>query len=161
MSNEVMGNLLREFGNSIDLPDLELDGDNRCNLLFDETIPVSFELSEDEAAIYIYSSIGAVPADKRGAIGTVLLNANYGFRDTAGATLGLDQGNGEVMLLRGEKLEGMQLADLDKILTDFVNLAEQWRNKLDELISGAAPDAPASQTGDDLAPSPRAQQFRA
>ena len=46
--------ILKHFGAGINLPDLSLDEDSRCNLFFDE-VPVSIEVSPNEAIrLYVF-----------------------------------------------------------------------------------------------------------
>ena len=87
---DILNNLLGEFGSSIGMPELELDEENRCNLMFDE-VAVSFELSPDEASVYLYSYLGDVVSNDSKAAFAVLLDANCLFRGTMGATMGVDE----------------------------------------------------------------------
>ena len=104
MSSAAMNNLLREFGTSIGIPDLELDEDFRCNLMFDE-VPVSFELGKGDESVYIYSLLGRVPDEGLEGFYAELLHANYVLADNAGSTLSVDSQSGNVVLLREERLE--------------------------------------------------------
>ena len=89
MSSTVMNNLLREFGASIGIPDLQIDEEYRCNMMFDD-VPVSFELGDGDESIYIYSLLGHVPDDGLEQFYAELLHANYVFADSGGSTPGQD-----------------------------------------------------------------------
>ena len=139
MSSSVLNNLLREFGSAIGIPDLKLDEEYRCNMMFDE-VPVSFELGHGDESVYIYSLLGQVPDDGLERFYAELLHANYLFAESGGSTLGVDSKSGNVVLLREERLESMRLSTLESIAEQFVTVAEAW---MDRLRNGAnESDAP-------------------
>ena len=129
MSSTVMNNLLREFGASVGISDLQIDEEYRCNMMFDE-VPVSFELGDGDESIYIYSLLGRVPDDGREQLYAELLNANYVFADNGGSTLSVDSRSGNVVLLREERLELLRLSRLESVVEQFVNVAESWMRQL-------------------------------
>lgn len=144
MSERIMNSLLKAFGQSIGMPDLKMDEENRCNLLFDD-MAVSFELSEKQNSMYIYSQVAALTTDERDKVSAALLDANYVFRGTGGAAFGVEQETGSVVLIREERLEGFQLSQFEPIVETFVNLVEDWQQKLQELLmgnGGAKPEPP-------------------
>ena len=129
MSSTVMNNLLREFGASIGIPDLQIDEEYRCNMMFDE-VPVSFELGDGDESMYIYSLLGHVPDDGLEQLYAELLHANYVFADSGGSTLSVDSQSGNVVLLREERLELLRLSRLESVVEQFVNVAEGWMSRL-------------------------------
>ena len=129
MSSSVMNNLIREFGASIGIPDLQLDEEYRCNMMFDE-VPVSFELGDGDESMYIYSLLGHVPDDGLERFYAELLHANYVFADSGGSTLSVDSQSGNVVLLREERLELLRLSRLESVVEQFVNVAEDWMSRL-------------------------------
>ena len=138
MSSSVLNNLLREFGSAIGIPDLQLDEEYRCNMMFDE-VPVSFELGDGDESVYIYSLLGQVPDDGLERFYAELLHANYLFAESGGSTLGVDSKSGNVVLLREERLESMRLSTLESVAEQFVSVAEAWMNRL----SNGASQSPA------------------
>ena len=129
MSSTVMNNLLREFGASIGIPDLQIDEEYRCNMMFDE-VPVSFELGDGDESMYIYSLLGHVPDDGLEQLYAELLHANYVFADSGGSTLSVDSQSRNVVLLREERLELLRLSRLESVVEQFVNVAEGWMSRL-------------------------------
>ena len=139
MSSSVLNNLLREFGSAIGIPDLQLDEEYRCNMMFDE-VPVSFELGDGDESVYIYSLLGQVPDDGLERFYAELLHANYLFAESGGSTLGVDSQSGNVVLLREERLESMRLSTLESVAEQFVSVAEAWMSRLSgEMNEAAAP----------------------
>ncbi len=149
MSENMMKNLLQEFGKTIGITDLQLDNEHRCNLLFDD-IGVSFELGSDEESIYLYSMLGVAPSSDLESLYAILLNANYIFRGTKGATIGVEASSKSIVLIREERLENMQLARFEYIVEAFVSLAESWRERLGELSNEAPAGDPSWNIPDSL-----------
>ena len=140
MAAEVMQDLFKEFGNEIGIPDLQPDEENRCNLMFDD-VAVSFELSHNEDSIYIYSYLGDAPYENREEFYAKLLDANYTFKYTKGATLGMEYSSKRVLLIREYGLEAMRLANFESVVEGFVNLAEYWKQKMPTLTLAGEQDA--------------------
>ena len=138
---DILNNLLEEFGASIGMPELELDEENRCNLMFDE-VAVSFELSPDEASVYLYSYLGDVVNNDSKAVFSALLDANYLFRGTLGATLGVDEASGRVVMIRLEDLSTLRLSRFQSLVEEFVNLSELWQNRLADFPAQSAQESP-------------------
>lgn len=143
MSSTVMNSLVREFGASIGIPDLQIDEEYRCNMMFDE-VPVSFELGDGDESMYIYSLLGHVPDDGRERFYAELLHANYVFADNGGSTLSVDSQSGNLVLLREERLELLRLSRLESVVEQFVNVAEGWMSRL---RSGGTSEADAPRDG--------------
>ncbi len=139
MTAEAMQGLFREFGGEIGIPDLQLDEENRCNLMFDD-IAVSFELGQDEDSVYIYSYLSDAPLENREEFYARLLDANYTFKYTQGATLGVEYASKKVLLIREYGLETMRLSAFESVVERFVNLAEYWKQKIPTLATFSEQD---------------------
>jgi len=122
-------NILKSFGATIDLPDLSLDEEQRCNLFFDD-VPVSIEVSPNEKYIYMYSYLGDAPVANSEAIGGRLLEANYVYGGTERCTLGIQNVSRKVALICSERIKGMELPDFEQSLENFINVAEYWMKNL-------------------------------
>ena len=142
MSADIMKHLLQDFGKTIGIAELQLDNEARCNLLFDD-IGVSFELAPKEESVYLYAMLGVAPSTGLEPIYTQLLDANYIFKGTQGATIGVEASSNSIVLIREERLENMQLSRFEATVKAFVDLAESWREKLNELTV----EAPAGDDG--------------
>lgn len=126
---EDLQKLLKEFGATIELNDLSLDEEQRCNLFFDE-IPVSIELSSDEKYVYMYSYIGDVPLADSETFGLKLLEANYLYLNTHRCSLGVHGTSRKVALIYHERMRGLELPDFESALEEFINTAEYWMKNL-------------------------------
>ena len=134
--------ILKHFGAGINLPDLSLDEDSRCNLFFDE-VPVSIEVSPNEQYVYMYSYLGDVPVASSESMGNKLLEANYIYGETERCTLGIQNISRKVALICNERIKGMDLSDFEQSLENFINVAEYWMKNL------SAPQAQSDKTTDE------------
>jgi len=143
MSQTVMKNLVGEFGAAIGIPDLDIDEDNRCNLMFDD-VAVSFELAHGDASMFIYALLGTVPNREADSFLAAMLRANHLLAATLGSTLSIDPKNNDAVLIREERLDSLRLPRLETIVEDFVNVAELWMGHLDAGTVDGPPAQPAS-----------------
>ena len=145
MSLPIMENLLSEFGALIGIPDLQPDEQHRCNMMFDD-VAVSFELAAGDENLYIFSLLGTVPRDDAEAAYATLLRANYAFEGTGGSTLSVDPNTGGVVLIRSERLDTLRLPTFELVVQDFVNVAEEWMNRISAGDLKGRADTPAEDT---------------
>ncbi len=143
MSQAIMNNLISEFGTAIGIPDLQIDEDNRCNLMFDD-VAVSFELAHGDASMFIYALLGTVPNREADSFLAAMLRANHLLAATLGSTLSIDPKNNDAVLIREERLDSLRLPRLETIVEDFVNVAELWMGHLDAGTVDGPPAQPAS-----------------
>lgn len=148
MAQAIMKNLVSEFGAAIGIPDLDIDEDNRCNLLFDD-VAVSFELAAGEESLFVYSVLGTVPHREAESFHQALLHANHLLEGTRGSTLSVDPANRDVVLIREERLDTLRLPRFEAIVEDFVNVAEQW---MEQMASGKVEKPPGPQTSEAALP---------
>lgn len=125
--------LLLDFGQSIGLPDLRFDEDGLCVLSFDET--VIFLRNEDSGALTIYAPLVEVPEEKKRLIQPLLLDANFLFRATRGASLCMSSHSLFAMILTCIKPSFLSLVSLSETVEEFVQLADFWREKLEAAIA--------------------------
>ena len=97
------------------------------------------------ASILLYSSLGNLPADpaQAEAARILLLSANVLFRGTGGASLGVAPEDGMVTLCWKSPMQGMSEGEFVASVEDFLNLADNWAKRLENVE--AAPAAKAEQ----------------
>lgn len=133
--------LLSEFGRHVGLPDLILDDEGYCCLLFDDLV-VNIEVHEDSGMLYLYSRVGDLPGEDAPAVYGMLLEANYLYRGTAGCVLGLDRAKKHVALAYQFPYRFLDVPGLEKTLENFLLITERWRKKL----AGVAREEPPSSS---------------
>lgn len=139
--------LLTDFGNALGLDGLSLDESGYCCLSFDEVV-VNIESVGESSLVLLYSSLGALPADAGPEVYRRLLDANYFFQGTGGATIGLDTGMGAVAITRVVEAAGMEVLDWEAAIKAFVDAAEHGAGLLSaepgsSEQGAAAPEVPA------------------
>lgn len=130
-------NFLHELGGQIGLGTVGLNENRAARLVFDERVVVDFEASEDLKTTQIYSVLGRVPAEGKGALFSELLEANLFGYATGGGALSIDPATSDIVLYRTLETERYQYQDLVNILEQFVGAAEMWSSHIAKGAGGA------------------------
>ncbi len=112
---------------------LALDEKNHCYLMFDDTMLVEIEYKPEDNVFYLKGNLGDISENKIKFIYPKLLEANLAWRETNGATLGLQQYSEKVLLVQSTPLETCNYALFNKSLEIFVNTFEFWVKNLQEI----------------------------
>ncbi|GHU32791.1 hypothetical protein AGMMS50256_23500 [Betaproteobacteria bacterium] len=135
---QLIAALTRQTG--IDLP---IDENDSCTLAFDD-IPVTLQYFRTDGRILFYGVIGEIPPDPatRQALYTRLLEANFLFHKTGGATLAVNEAAGLVTFQQAELALALSETDFLNLLESWVQLASYWRGVC--LTDTSAPPGPDS-----------------
>ncbi|MDR2807146.1 MAG: type III secretion system chaperone [Puniceicoccales bacterium] len=134
--NEV-NHLLQELAKVLDLSSLTLDSNNHCLILFDDKIVLNLELNEEEGALIVYSYISVVPFMGKELVLEVLLEANFFWKVSNGATFAIDKQTQTLVL---QKKFLLPLADSNAFEDDlavFVDVVDAWMKRIDEICTEA------------------------
>ena len=134
--------LMRALGAGVGIPELALDEAHCCTLAFDAVV-VNFELEESSGQLFLYASLGAMPAAGSSALYEQLLDGNLLWKDTGGATLGLDREGKRVVLQQGLLVEHLAEVEFEAAVERFVDMAEAWTRRVSE-AAAAPPDTAAA-----------------
>jgi Tir chaperone protein (CesT) family len=96
---------------------------------------VDFELDESGGQLFLYASLGARPAAGSSGLYEQLLAGNLFWKDTGGATPGLDREGDRVVLLQSLPAERVSEADLKVAVERFVDVAEAWTRRVSEVVA--------------------------
>ena len=132
-----VNDLLEAIGVSLELPGLSLDENNHCVLLFDDKVVLNIELNEEKELLIIYSYLGEVPFEGREIIFETLLESNLFWKDTQGATIGIDKQTQTVVLAFPMELPLKRKEIFEERLALFVEVTESWIKKLEKLSTDA------------------------
>ena len=88
---EHVNELLKHIGEGLNLPELCLDDNGHCILLFDEKIVLNMDFDEKGEKLVIYAYIGEIPLECREVIFEKALEGNFFWNETDGGTLGIDK----------------------------------------------------------------------
>ena len=131
---DVFQNWLNQLAQELKLNEaLALDEKNRCFLMFDDSMLVEIEYKAEDAVFYLKGNLGNISESKIKLIYPKLLESNLAWRETNGATLGLQQYSEKVLLVQSVPLETCNYELFNKSLEVFVNTFEFWIKNLQEL----------------------------
>jgi hypothetical protein len=140
--------LLRDLGKLVGLGELGLDADGRCRLLIDGRLEIEISTGEGDDRLILAALVGELKADAPPELYATLLDANFFWRGTNGATLGVERESRTVVLLETLPLAGLDIGRLEGRLQAFVNSAEAWVERLadapagDGIVAGDAASRP-------------------
>ncbi|MDR2200527.1 MAG: type III secretion system chaperone [Puniceicoccales bacterium] len=132
--NEV-NNLLQELGKILDLSSLTLDSNNHCLILFDDKIVINLELEEEEGAFIVYSYISVVPFSGKELILEILLEANFFWKISHGATFAIDKQTQTLVLQQKFALPLPHAHHFEDDLATFVDVVDAWMKRIDEICT--------------------------
>jgi hypothetical protein len=135
--HKYVNELLQSVGTSLGLPGLSLDANGHCVLLFDDKVVLNIELDSDKELMIIYSYIGEVPFEGRETIFEILLESNLFWRNTQGATIGIDKQTQTVVLAFPIELPLKRKENFEERLAIFVEITESWVNRLEKMSTDA------------------------
>jgi hypothetical protein len=132
-----VNNLLRELGRVLDLSSLELDTNNHCLILFDDKIVLNLELQEEEGTLIVYSYISVVPFAGKELILEILLEANFFWKISHGATFAIDKQTQTLILEQKFPLPLEKPESFQDELGVFVDVVEAWMKRIDDICTEA------------------------
>ena len=118
--------------------EIEVDDEQRCFLEFDD-MGVVIQGVDAAEAVVLLSPIGMPPPENPAQLYRSLLEANYLFQGTSGATLSVEPERGGVNLCRQLDARMLDVEGLMQALDAFLNTLAAWKAYLE----GYRPDAEA------------------
>jgi hypothetical protein len=110
----------------------------------DLAIGLNYEGSDDFGDIVYFVDLGAPAEHRKGQVYQTLLEANALWVGTGGATLGLQQDTGHVILAGRCDVEGVTPQGLAMLLDAFSDTAQFWRDYVADAVQGSAPEFAAN-----------------
>ena len=134
---EHVNELLRHIGEGLNLPDLCLDDNNHCILLFDEKIVLNMDFDEEGEKLVIYAYIGEIPLECREVIFEKALEGNFFWNETDGGTLGIDKQSQSLVLAKSFSLPLNDFNVFEDQLASFVEIVEKWISRIEDYLKRA------------------------
>jgi len=125
---------LGELGRDVGIPDIGLDENNYCAVILDGYIVVSLHFEEDTGELIFYTHLCALPHQNRESIYAMLLEGNYFWRETGGATLSIDREGNTVLLAYATPVAVMNSKGFRKSLGYFADTCGRWLTWLEEAL---------------------------
>lgn len=138
--------LITSFGEKFGIEGLA--GDEETNSLDIDGMTIEAFHKAEDATLFLCSVIGEPPAEGQERFCTLLLQANFLFRGTDGATLSQNPDTKEYALVRVLPLALLDLDSFSAELEKFVNGVESWKKMLAEfrpIMEKAEESAQAAQ----------------
>ena len=135
--------LITSFGEKNGIEGLSAD-DGTLSLDIDGMTVEIFH-NEEDATIFLCSVVGEPPAEGQERFSALLLQANFLFRGTDGATLSQNPDTKEYALVRVLSLPLLDLDSFSAALEKFVNGVESWKKLLADfrpIVEDAAKNTP-------------------
>ncbi|NJN47765.1 MAG: type III secretion system chaperone [Candidatus Competibacteraceae bacterium] len=138
MSKENIHQLVKDFGREIGLADMAMDENDFVCLFTNDGVVLNLDYHEDEDVLVMYTTVGEIPDDKRLQLYQELLQANFFWESTAGATMCVDHTAERVMLMANITVSDLDLPKLMAVLDHFTGLAWAWSDRIRELVGQEA-----------------------
>ena len=148
--------MLDEISSAEGTPRFDLSEDDGCTASFGEGMMVRVQLRPHIPELDFTVPLGSVPEERRAAVYGALLASNFYWAETHGATLALEPETEQILLQYQENALTLTKERLQKTMEGFFSVAEEWKDRLDELIvepdttdeTPVPPDGDSSEGGD-------------
>jgi len=138
---------LNELGSLLNLPELALNDEGVCRLVFDEDLTLDFESMADGRMLHLSTAITTLDTENQNeSFFQTLLHANLLGLATGGAHFSVNEASDEVLLERTLKMDQHDATGFCSAVESFVNHLEGWKERLSSLES-QPPDASKSYSG--------------
>ncbi len=124
--------ILDELGVLAGLGPLPLDADGRLTLAFDGRLEVTLEHEPEDGRLVLWALLAELGAERPVALLGELLDANFLWQGTGGATLALEHGSGKVVLSQALPIMGLEVTALQRAIEGFVTAAMHWSRHIAE-----------------------------
>jgi hypothetical protein len=122
---------LAELGAQVGLPELTLNEEGTCRVVFDDQLAVTFESVEDGRFLHLSAVVlTAEEVESQPGHLETLLHANVLGIATGGAYFSLEEGTGEVLLERALEMAACDGVAFMSAVESFVNHLEAWKAQL-------------------------------
>ena len=133
--------VLAELGRLIGLGALPLNAEGRLTLTFDSALEVTLEHEPEDERLVLWALLGELGVDRSPALLNELLDANFLWHATGGATLAVEQASGRVVIAQALSLAGLTAVTLERAIEGFVNAATHWGRRI-----AGGPSGPSTVT---------------
>jgi hypothetical protein len=142
-----VASLIALFGQDSGIP-LSLGDSGTLDLVFENNVVVTLEHDDPLDLLHCYVVLGNEPADarERAVVYRSMLIGNVFGHETDGATLGLDELTGELLVSRRLELSDTNVSLLRRVVEGMVNTAIAWRENLTALPRSVSDVAQACAT---------------
>lgn len=140
--SQAFTNLLTSFAQEVGLSAVDHFLQTKEIVIDGITVSLYFEGDDDLGEVVFFSLLGTPSDERMAGVVRVLLEANYLWVGTGGATLGISPENNKVIISARMPLDTLNGLALASLLDSFVDSASFWRRYVNgelkqEQVSGA------------------------
>ena len=136
-----------EFGNTLTVEGLRLGSeDNSCVLVFDGDLLLNIEFDEESERLVFSIYLDELPRENAEPLLRELLCANLFWHRTRGATLGLEENTGGLMLVYASSVLELDGGAFENIVENLLDQAEAWRKRVASHRESAPAFAPVAMS---------------
>ncbi|OBQ51911.1 type III secretion system chaperone [Halodesulfovibrio spirochaetisodalis] len=136
-STNYISELIEQLGFSLELEELELDENNFCSVDV-QNITILLQWEEKTQRLLLSSAVGELGEGHFQEFAVKLLQANYVWNDTRGASLALDADAELIVLCQWVDVRCLEYPAFYDAFEVFVNLTRNWKDALPELFESTA-----------------------
>lgn len=138
-SEEKATALLKEFGALISIGQLSFNEDQNCPLIYNDNIYLSISFDPESDTMVLSAYVAHYPQHNIETVLKTVLEANYFWLGTMGATLAIDSESGRLALMSRIQLDNLDVSTFHMNIQTFVESVEAWM----EMISTTETDTSA------------------
>jgi len=144
--------LIQQLGGRLGV-ELTVDAEHACRIGVDDMF-VTIQSVEEAGVVSLYADVGEAPPQGLEELLSAMMNANYLFQGTSGATLSRNPEDGHFVICRYDSLAYLDIDGFTTRLEQFVNVLETWRKLLADYRPAEKPAAAASVPEEDAPGAP-------
>ena len=145
---EEVGLILKKLGESNGL-EMSLDENGACTLELSDGRVMLIQERADLGELDFVATLGPVPEEKRAAVFTDLLAANFYWSETFGATISWNVDLEEAVIMYPLDLADATPESVEMIFSRFLVLQSAWADRLAGLVADAQDDGDVESEGDE------------
>lgn len=143
--SEKFSALIEALANHVGLPDDSGFAETLTMSVDDVAVGIQYVFDSSEESVVLYCDLGPIPEQKERDIYRNLLEGNYFWTGTGGATLGVNSETGHALVAHAMPLEELDAEGLAAAIDAFADVGQFWTQFIvsDEPDTGAGPSANA------------------
>lgn len=137
--------ILKKYGESKGLEQVEFDKTGVCRLIINNNFVVAWEKSLDGKGFFTYSIIGTIPVGEEKRLGLMALSGNLFGIETGRANLGYDSHTRSLVLFQYYEKENLDFSIYTDQFNEFIDYLSYWNQKLETSETPSFPDQRLSE----------------
>ncbi|MCP4997231.1 MAG: type III secretion system chaperone [Hyphomicrobiales bacterium] len=137
MTREAVATVLNEFGQKFDIEGVEMDDEDFVALQLPEGVLVNVDYVESDNTLVLYTTVGEIQDSMRTEIYEELLQANFFWEVTAGATMCIDPEAGHALVNVSVGAEDLDAEQFETLLQNVNRITLMWAERFRQIAEAA------------------------